>query len=183
MATCLSLDDGYQQNADIERYLMDSFHNISTTHPLKAYIPSAWPSYTVISALIQKSSGQFIYAATVIKYISSHRHPPTRRLEIVLGMQPPRNDQPFAELDSLYLGILSSVEDIQATRRLLGMLIHVDLDPKTPQVMGEFMSLDPAEVQCLLLDLASVVECVGKDTEIRMLHASFPDFLSDQSRS
>jgi hypothetical protein len=35
MATHLSLNDGYKQNADIERYLMDSFHKISTTHPSK----------------------------------------------------------------------------------------------------------------------------------------------------
>ena len=45
------------------------------------------------------------------------------------------------------------------------------------------MFLDPGEVQCLLLDLASVVECVDNRTEIRMLHASFSDFLFDRSRS
>ena len=32
MATHLSLDDGYEQDADIERYLMDSFHKIARTH-------------------------------------------------------------------------------------------------------------------------------------------------------
>jgi len=183
MATRLSLDDGYEQNADIERYLTDSFYKISTTHPLKAYIPTPWPTHAVISTLVQKSSGQFIYAATVIKYISSDRHRPTRRLEVILGMQPPRNDRPFAELDALYMGILSSVRDIKATIRLLGVFIFVKLRYKSPQVMGGFMFLDPGEVQCLLSDLASVIECVDKDTEIRMLHASFPDFLLDRSRS
>ena len=183
VATHLSLNDGYEQDADIEQYLMDSFHKISTTHPLKEYIPPAWPTHKVLSTLVKKSSGQFIYAATVVKYISSTRHQPTRRLEIVLGMQPPRNDQPFAELDSLYVSLLSSVKDVQATLRLLGVLILTDLSPKTPEVVDEFMFLDPGEVQCLLLDLASVVECVGKDTPIRILHASFPDFLFDQSRS
>jgi hypothetical protein len=152
-------------------------------HPLKAYIPTPWPSHEVRSTLVQKSSRQFIYAATVVKYISSNRHQPTRRLEVILGMQPPRNDRPFAELDALYMGILSSVEDIKATLRLLGVFILADLSPKTPEVVGEFMFLDPGEVECLLFDLASVIECVDKDTEIRMLHASFPDFLLDRSRS
>jgi hypothetical protein len=184
MATRLSLDDGYEQNADIERYLIDSFHKISMTHPLKAYIPTTWPTHAVISTLVHKSSGQFIYAATVIKYISSNRHQPTRRLEIILGMQPPRNDRPFAELDALYMGILSSVDDIKATMRLLGVFVFArNLFPKTPELVGEFMFLDPGEVQCLLLDLVSVIECVDNDTEIRMLHASFPDFLLDRSRS
>jgi hypothetical protein len=183
MATRLSLDDGYEKHADIERYLTDSFYKISTTHPLKAYIPTTWPTDAVISTLVQKSSGQFIYAATVVKYISSGRDQPTRRLEIILGMRPHRNDQPFAELDALYIGILSSVRNIKATIRLLGVLILANLDPKTPEVVGEFMFLDPGEVQCLLFDLASVIECVDKDTEIQMLHASFSDFLLDRSRS
>jgi NACHT domain len=183
MVTRLSLDDGYEQSVDIERYLTDSFHTISTTHPLKEYIPPEWPTYKVLSSLVEKSSGQFIYAATVVKYISSDRHQPTRRLEIVLGMRPARNDVPFAELDGLYLSILSSVEDIKATIRLLGVLVLTNLSPKTPEVVGGFMFLDPSEVQCLLLDLASVVECADKETEIRMLHASFPDFLLNLSRS
>ena len=183
VATRLSLEDGYEQDADIELYLVDSFEKISTTHPLKEHIPPAWPAHEVLSILVEKSSGQFIYAATVVKYISSNRHQPVRRLEIVLGMQPPRNDLPFAELDALYLGLLSSIEDVKATLRLLSVLILADLDPKTPEVVGAFMFLDPGQVQCLLLDLASVVECVDKYTPIRMLHASFPDFLLDQSRS
>ena len=183
LATRLSLDDGYQGDADIELYLVDSFEKISTTHPLKEHIPPAWPTYEVLSTLVKKSSGQFIYAATVVKYISSNRHQPMRRLEIILGMQPARNDLPFAELDALYLGILSSIEDVKATLRLLSVLILAVLNPKTPQVVGAFMFLDPVEVQCLLLDLASVVEYVDKYTPIRMLHASFSDFLLDQSRS
>ena len=63
------------------------------------------------------------------------------------------------------------------------MLILSNLSPKTPKLVGELMFLDPGEVECLLLDLASVVECVDMNTEIRMLHASFPDFLFDRSRS
>ena len=183
VATRLSLDDGYEQDADNELYLVDSFEKISTTHPLKEHIPPAWPTYGVLSTLVKKSSGQFIYAATVIKYISSNRHQPVQRLEIVLGTQPPRNDLPFADLDALYLSLLSSIENVMVTLRLLSVLILADLCPKTPQVVGAFMFLDPGEVQCLLLDLASVVEYVDKDTPIRMLHASFPDFLLDQSRS
>ena len=164
---------------------MNSFRKIATTHLLKAYIPSAWPTINVISTLVRKSSGQFIFAATVVKYISSDRHQPTRRLEIILGIQPSQNDRPFAELDALYMGILSFVKDVKATLRLLGVLILCDLSPSrpTPMVVGEFMFLDPGEVECLLLDLASVVECVDMNTEIQMFHASFPDFLFDRSRS
>ena len=73
MVTSFPLKDGYEQYADIERYLTDS---VSTTHPLKAYIPPEWPTYNVLLNLVRKSSGQFIYAATVVKYVSSNRHQP-----------------------------------------------------------------------------------------------------------
>ena len=181
-ATCLTLEDGYEQNADIERYLMDSFHKIATTHPLKAYIPPTWPTENVLSTLVRKSSRHFIYAATAVKYISSNRHLPTRRLDIILGMQPSRSDRPFAELDALYKGILSFVK-VKATLRLLGVLTLSDLSLKTPKVVGELIFLDPGEVRCLLLDLTSVVECLDMNTEIRILHASFQDFLFDRTRS
>ena len=43
------------------------------------------------------------------------------------------------------------------------MLILANILHKTPEVVGEFMFLDPGEVQCLLFDLASVVKCVDRD--------------------
>lgn len=61
------------------------------------------------------------------------------------------------------------------------MLILAEPLDKTPAVVGNLMFLDPSDVQYLLLDIASVVEFVDKDTDIEILHASFPDFLLDQS--
>ena len=165
-ATGLSLEDGYEQDADIKRYLRDSFQEIARTHPLKVYIPSTWPTNDVLSTLVRKSSGQFIFTAMVVNYMSSSWHLLTHHLEIILGMRPSRNDRPFAELDALYMGILFFVKDVKAARRLLGVLILSKLRRKTPEVVGEFMFLDPGEVECLLLDLASVVECLHMRSEI-----------------
>ena len=59
--------------------------------------------------------------------------------------------------------------------RLLGVLVLMNLHHKTPEVVGQLMLLNPGEVQpeCLLLDLASVVKYVDKDTEVRMLYGAF----------
>ena len=83
--TRLSLDDGREQKMSISSDIL--FHKTSTTHPLKEYIPPEWRTHQVLSTLVKKSSGQFIYAATVVTYVSSIRHQPTYRLEVVLGMQ------------------------------------------------------------------------------------------------
>ncbi|KAF9472266.1 hypothetical protein BDN70DRAFT_868545, partial [Pholiota conissans] len=65
----LVLDDTYKPDDDIRTFLTDSFQEIKSTHPHHRYIPSDWPSEWNINHLIEKSSGQFIYASVVIKYI------------------------------------------------------------------------------------------------------------------
>ncbi|KDR83290.1 hypothetical protein GALMADRAFT_16197, partial [Galerina marginata CBS 339.88] len=103
----IALDDTYQSRDDIQRYLGFSFSEMKKTHLQKAHVPSTWPSDEAISVLVKKSSGQFIYAATVVRYIRSSRYNPVASLEIILGLRPTRNDVPFAELDALYRNILS----------------------------------------------------------------------------
>lgn len=57
----LCLDDTYQPDADIRLFLTDSRTTIKKTHPRKNLIPPSWPSPDMIDALIEKSSGQFVY--------------------------------------------------------------------------------------------------------------------------
>ncbi|KAF9472890.1 hypothetical protein BDN70DRAFT_818001, partial [Pholiota conissans] len=62
------LDDEYKPNDDIRLFLMDSFYDIKTTHPYHYSVPETWPSQSDIDTLVEKSSGQFIYASLVVKY-------------------------------------------------------------------------------------------------------------------
>ncbi|KAF9473573.1 hypothetical protein BDN70DRAFT_843349, partial [Pholiota conissans] len=62
------LDDTYKPDDDICLFLTDSFHEIKTTHPYCHLIPETWPKQSDVDTLIEKSSGQFIYASQVVKY-------------------------------------------------------------------------------------------------------------------
>ncbi|KAF8871387.1 hypothetical protein CPB84DRAFT_1716684 [Gymnopilus junonius] len=53
---------------DIEMFLRSEFQNIRETHPTKSSLQD-WPSDTAIKQLVLKSSGQFIYASSVMKFI------------------------------------------------------------------------------------------------------------------
>ena len=75
----LVLDDKYLPDDDIRTFLVSSFQDIKRRHPSHTSLPS-WPSKEDIERLIFRSSGQFIHASTVIKFVDSHRHwPPDRR--------------------------------------------------------------------------------------------------------
>ncbi|KAF8952854.1 hypothetical protein BDZ97DRAFT_1646564, partial [Flammula alnicola] len=65
----LPLDNSWKPDDDIRRFLVNNLAKIRDTHPLWNVIPTDWPAPCDIDKLVEKSSGQFIYAATVSKYI------------------------------------------------------------------------------------------------------------------
>ncbi|KIM46820.1 hypothetical protein M413DRAFT_38737, partial [Hebeloma cylindrosporum] len=64
----MALDESYRPEEDIRLFLTDKFQEIKSTHRLRSYIPPNWPLPAVLDQLVGKSSGQFIYASTVIHY-------------------------------------------------------------------------------------------------------------------
>jgi len=113
--TTLTLDDTYQPNDDIRLFLSDKFMQLGNTHPMKHCLDPSWPSVDVLEGLVTKSSGQFIYAATIVKYVSSPRHQPEDRLNVVLGIRPPRHafEMPFWELDASSQSPWMKLEDVE----------------------------------------------------------------------
>ena len=191
LTTRLPLDHTYLPHQDIRVLLEDKFNRIRATHPMKAYIPASWPTQQTIDTLVERSSGQFIYVSTLMNFISSIRHRPIDRLEIALGLHPPRRQLPFVELDALYAQILSSVEDIEAT---LQVLSYVILSPSyycsAVSNVEQFFNLPEGEVYLILGELEGVViqfapiRSHGPHKDITSVqHASFTEFIFDALRS
>jgi hypothetical protein len=169
-------------------FLHSTFDEIKRQHPSRAYLPASWPSPQDIWRLVQKSSGQFIFASTVAKYINSHRHWPPDRLEIIFGQSYPGQETPFAELDGLYRLILSSITDIEKARDIIAFLVLRPLrhGALTTRAIEEFLFYRPGEVEMILSDLRSIISVPSPEggfSGIWFFHASLPDFLLDQSRS
>ncbi|TFK36241.1 hypothetical protein BDQ12DRAFT_725281 [Crucibulum laeve] len=122
----ITLDDNFSPDHDIEIFLRSKFSEMKQRHTLKSVIPKSWPSNSDIQALVTRASGQFIYAATVIKYITDSRHHPIERLSVVLGISLQNNHMPYVQLDQLYRYILSTIQDPGALR-ILGILVAPSL--------------------------------------------------------
>ncbi|KAF8152906.1 hypothetical protein B0H34DRAFT_85145 [Crassisporium funariophilum] len=153
VTTTIALDDTYEPDSDIKIFLDSKFDDIKSTHPYKSQIPSDWPPPTAIQQLVKKSSGQFIYASTVVKYVKSSRHRPTRRLDIIFGLSSRGRDIPFAEIDNLYTLIFDLVEDPEEVLRVLSFII---LSLTTGSVSPEVRS-DPQADLRLLYNLACIL--------------------------
>ena len=181
----LALDDTYRPDDDIRLFLFDKFEHIRRTHPLRSTIPIPWPSQQALETLVSKASGQFIYAATVIRFVESNRYSPSARLNIILGNSPPGKMNPFSELDALYNNIFSSVDDIQLTLRVLGFYLTPSLETlvgsRFTMSPEHFLSLEKGDIQMALIDLSSIL--LYDQPFFKFLHASLVDFLSDKRRS
>ncbi|KAJ7676897.1 hypothetical protein DFH06DRAFT_1466259 [Mycena polygramma] len=89
---------------DVRRYLVAEFARIHCEHKTMANLPRPWPSEEVIDHLVHKSSGYFIYASTVIKFVDDRYFRPTQRLELVHRTRS-SFDSPFGALDEIYTHI------------------------------------------------------------------------------
>jgi len=182
----LPLDDRYEPDADMKILIESKCEEIRETHPARASLPSPWPSPHEIEQLVAKSSGQFIYTSTVLKFIESPKHRPQDRLNIIFGISAAENDAPFAELDALYLQIFSTVIDTDKLRDVFSVILLATHIPKTQVAIEEFLSYSSGTVDILLSDLSSVIALPlpeEADGQIQILHASLTDFLYDRSRS
>jgi hypothetical protein len=181
--TTIPLDD-IQASDDIRRYLNAEFKEIKDTHLRRRSLAPDWPASDVIEQIVEKSSGQFIYASVVIGYISLPHGHPALQLDIINGIRP-RNpsENPFAHLDALYQYIFSQVKQLDAVRNVLAW--HLIDFTVTIQTLELLFQLAAGELEVLFADLTALVRC-SADThsnEMRILHASLPDFLLDESRS
>ncbi|KAF8809782.1 hypothetical protein BYT27DRAFT_6516972 [Phlegmacium glaucopus] len=184
------LDNSYEPDADIKVFLLSRFEEIKENHRLAVYIPRSWPSAEIIDRLVRKSSGQFIYASTVMKYLESPNHRPMKRLDVITGLRPVDGDMPYKELDALYSHILSCVDDLASTLKIFGFLFfqrpNWDDNVATPSVVADLLGLDEEDVHLCLSELHSILYIPPPKTSglsIKVIHASLQDFLVDTLRS
>ncbi|TFK43931.1 hypothetical protein BDQ12DRAFT_675820 [Crucibulum laeve] len=200
----ITLTTSISANEDIRTVLRDGFCSIHESprhrHTMKL-VPKPWPSSRDIEELVRKSSGQFIYASTVLKYVGDADFMPTQRLKQVLTLTPTYSSA-FSELDQLYLQVLLTCPDIKQTMHILGIILtaskayKVDENPlaastRLPnlRIIEQLLSLEPGEGYLALRRLHSLIqlpevdEAANSQVYIQFCHASFPDFLRDQNRS
>ncbi|KDR84403.1 hypothetical protein GALMADRAFT_1340843, partial [Galerina marginata CBS 339.88] len=180
----VSLEDSYNADADIKTFFLYRFRQGEVSKKIRdmgsKYLPVRWPSQGVIDNLVAKASGQFIYASTVDRFISSIRHNPAERLDMLLSNVNVGILNPFEPLDALYSTIFRTVDitDIAGTLRLLGAFM-----PYSPRFFERLLGLGTGGVRHLLFDLESLLTIDDDDKDFRLFHASLSDYLFNKSRA
>ncbi|KAF5361391.1 hypothetical protein D9758_006274 [Tetrapyrgos nigripes] len=199
ITTRTDLSDDYSTSRDIEVYLRDGFKAIveESHSDVMAHITLPWPPIGVIDDLVQRASGQFIYASTVLKYVGEEYSLPVERLELVLGL-PLGDPDAFSELDVLYRQILLSNRNKARVIKILGTMLVIEdtrseqwvkLEPpwttlrpdQGTDIVEQLLLLPTGAVTVSLRGMHSVLQIDSRSVKFR--HKSFLDFLFDARRS
>ncbi|KAJ2920845.1 hypothetical protein H1R20_g16249, partial [Candolleomyces eurysporus] len=200
----IQLSDKYDATADIRRFLWRKLLDIGARSSDPQAQPPFWPTPQDLEILVRAASGQFIYAATVIRFVSERRGSPVNRLNTILNWTSGNNQRsnPFAPLDLLYANILSKAKEAYDAADINGhdflLLLNayrLNMDRNDDHIVQDLDHLLCSERDAhvwLLSDLRSLItteaypdhRASGQQLlQLRMYHKSFLDFLSDQSRS
>ena len=181
------LDQTFDPSRDIRVILQDGFAKICAESSILSHVKQPWPKEGIIDLIVQRSSGQFIYAATVLKFVGADFCSPTKQLELVLKPDPTA----FSDLDHLYTQILSVYPSAEKIVQVLGIIIAFD-QKHLPEVIEDIFGMEEGELKEMLRGLSSLMK---DENEERLnddfityriphfAHASFSDYLFNSSRS
>ncbi|KAJ6565886.1 hypothetical protein DFH09DRAFT_462875 [Mycena vulgaris] len=191
LALCQQVELSADRSAyhDIRTYLRDEFARIHSECKFRGIdLGVDWPSTDALQRLVKKSSGLFIYASTVIRFVDDEYSHPIDRLESVLRLDP----KSTAPLDDLYTEILSvRPQDPQQLRILHAVWARtlppdLDMDPEEIDVL---LSLRRGTCRMEMRSLHALFRVppvrtrFGSRHSIDFLHASVADYFCDSRRS
>ena len=173
---------------DIRLYLQDKLTSVAKRRS-DLNVSDPWPRDQDLTTLTKKSSGLFIFAATLARFIESEHHEPNERLQLIVTQPESTVHEGGAGIDPLYTQVLESAfSGIEETavftnlRRVLGTVI-LAFNPLSRQQIAKILGVNTRFITTTLRHLHSVLLVPNEDSkEIRAFHKSFPDFLQDPNR-
>ena len=148
-----------------------------------------WPCDEDLATLTTKSSGLFIFASTLARFIESEYHEPKERLQLIVTAPESTVHEGRAGIDPLYTQVFqhafSNVREDTVFANLRRVLAAVVLafNPLSRTQVAEILDIKPPLITATLRHLHSVLLVPKEESkEIRIFHKSFPDFLQDPGR-
>jgi hypothetical protein len=180
---------------DVRTFYETRFRQLSTSrHPNLL----DWPSSTDLDILTNRTGYLFVYAATIVQFVSTLRFDPVKRLQSILHShnQASQSEVVYQALDLLYTHILNAAVTVngEINRELqnrVKMLIEVVIALQHPLrfqsiaalVSSSDCTLSEVEVSSDLESLASVIPTPENERDpVEIFHLSFPDYIQDPRR-
>jgi hypothetical protein len=172
--------------ADIARYLN---HELSK---LQNAVPNSlvFPTENDMRVLVERADTLFIYARTVVEYVSHPVGRPDRRLSALIQAKPGQSGQKYGRLDELYSYILKEAsgsstpfDSVDGDLRSVLIALVLAQQPLTADGLAVMADVDQDTCHECLRRISALLDYRhDSDEPVRLMHLSFPDFLSDPRR-
>ncbi|KAF8644602.1 hypothetical protein AX16_008376 [Volvariella volvacea WC 439] len=180
-----------QNDREMEIFIKSRFAGIYNQHRdiLQDYTSNGvWPAQSVVTEILKRADGQYIYPVTLFKYIDEEGIDPHERLEELL-----QQSGSLSQLDNLYTQIMRTSHSDTDNRMQDIMFLTssgLDLNACAPGLkitaLAKLAGLNFNKVLQDLRKLRSVLHVpggAGAGAWVGCHHRSFTDFLCDSSRS
>jgi len=148
-----------------------------------------WPSLPDVDVLCEKAAGFFIYASTVIKFVTSENHMPTEQLNRIISLPQNTSHEGRSGIDLLYTQVLEQAvrgvhtkdKELHSRFRTVVGAVLLVLNPLPVKALSDLLRV--SNISTTLRSLHSVLLVpANKADPICVFHKSFPDFLTDPER-
>jgi len=179
-------------DSDIKLFLKTWFTKIAKNRS-DCNLEEDWPGAHHIDVLSRKAAGFFIYASTVVKFVSSPLHLPDERLHLIYSLRQDTSHEGRSGIDLLYTQVLEQAfHDVDSHdhelhsrfKSVVGIIVLI-FHPLSIITLSDLLSNDctPPRISTSLRTLHSVLLVPDSaDDPVRVFHKSFPDFLTDPGR-
>ena len=178
-----SLVDG-----DIRLFFRTQLANIAETQS-DCNLIEDWPSSNDIDILCKKAAGLFIYASTVIKFVTSKHHTPIQRLALIISLPHSTIYEGKSGIDLLYTqvleqafcGVTSDEQELYSYFRSVVGVVLLLFNPLPMKALSTLLrTFNVPATLCLFHSLLLIP--TSQVDPVRVFHKSFPDFLMDLER-
>ena len=175
---------------DIKLFFRTQLANITKTRS-DCNFTQDWPIPSDIDILCKKAAGLFIYAATVVKFVSFRHRTPIEQLERIILLPYSTAHEGRSGIDLLYTQVLEqAVADVGTDegdeeihrhfKTVVGAVLLV-VNPLSVRTLSDL--LRESNIPTTLHSLHSPLLIPdGPEDPIHAFHKSFPDFLTDSKR-
>jgi hypothetical protein len=169
--------------SDILHYLKHSLGEQARVRGL----PLPFPADDALRELATRSGKLFIYAATVVKWISDSKADARLRLQQVLDQDVDEAAFQYKPLDGMYRQIIAEAAQTSGNpsphKRALANILSTVVLLQEPMHAPALASLaGEGQRAGAILPRLSAVLLVDKTAPVRLFHPSFPDFITDEGR-
>ena len=171
----LDLHD-FNADVDIHTFFRSQFSTIyEQKRRLMRNVTLPWPSESDLDDLVEKSSGSFAFASTLIKFVNDGRDLPHRRLRAGL--------KSHSGLDPLYTQVIQSAPRSPYFTRVFNTIITIK-DQLSITDLGCLLQIEGGDVVHALEGVQSIIMVPEDDDQpVRLFHTSLRDFLTTKARS